>query len=171
MRTAASEYLSQTQVMSRLGATFGALIHEQVAAVRRVLDDETNWDSSELIAIAELAIRLVERSAEWLEVHEIASLSSEMREALAQMSHLRPTQRQEVVAQCRVALDAEEKLIERLRSDGFTALVEHAGIVSEVMDTLRANIKQARAAEISSARGVIDEATAEVGSQENLLAL
>jgi len=171
MRTAASEYLSQTQVMSRLGATFGALIHEQVAAVRRVLDDETSWDSSELLAIAELAIRLVERSAEWLEVHEISSLSSEMREALAQMSHLRPTQRQEVVAQCRVALDAEEKLIERLRSDGFTALVEHAGIVSEVMDTLRANIKQARAAEISSARGVIDEATADVGSQENLLAL
>jgi len=33
--------------MSRLGATFGALIHEQVSAVRRVLDDETSWDQSE----------------------------------------------------------------------------------------------------------------------------
>ncbi len=68
MRTAASEYLNQTQIMSRLGATFGALIHEQVAAVRRCLDDETSWDSSETMSIAELAIRLVERSAEWLEV-------------------------------------------------------------------------------------------------------
>src|SRR5882672_191610 len=171
MRTAASEYLNQTQIMSRLGATFGALIHEQVAAVRRCLDDDLSWDSSETMSIAELAIRLVERSAEWLEVHEIASLSIEMREALAQMSHLRPVQRQEVVAQCRVALDAEERLIERLRADGFVALVEHAGIVSEVLDRLRANLKEARAREITSARGMIDEATADVGSQENLLAL
>ena len=171
MRTAASEYLNQTQIMSRLGATFGALIHEQVAAVRRVLD-EPEWDEQgETISLAELAIRLVERSAEWLEVGEIASLAIEMREALAQMSHLRTEQRQEVMAQVRVALDAEERLIERLRADGFVALVEHAGIVGEVLDRLRANIKQARAQELNSARGMIDEATADVGSQENLLAL
>jgi len=171
MRTAASEYLNQTQIMSRLGATFGALIHEQVAAVRRVLDDETSWDQSEPFSLAELAIRLVERSAEWLEVGEIASLAIEMREALGQMGHLRPEQRQEVIAQCRVALDAEERLIERLRADGFVALVEHAGIVGEVLDRLRANLKQARSQEMSSARGMIDEATADVGNQENLLAL
>jgi len=175
MRTAASEYLNQTQIMSRLGATFGALIHEQVAAVRRVLDDETSWDpnpeQSELFSLAELAVRLVERSAEWLEVGEIASLAIEMREALGQMAHLRPEQRQEVIAQCRVALDAQERLIERLRADGFIALVEHAGIVGEVLDRLRANLKQARSQEMSSARGMIDEATADVGSQENLLAL
>lgn len=171
MRTAASEYLNQTQIMSRLGATFGALIHEQVAAVRRVLDDEQNWDQSELLSLAELAIRLVERSAEWLEVGEIASLAVQMREALGQMGHLRPEQRQEVIAQCRVALDAQERLIERLRADGFVALVEHAGIVGEVLDRLRANIKQARSQEMSSARGMIDEATADVGNQENLLAL
>ena len=136
MRTAASEYLNQTQIMSRLGATFGALIHEQVAAVRRFLDDESNYDSSELKPLAELAIRLVERSAEWLEVGEIASLAIEMREALAQLSHLRPDQRQEVVAQCRVALDAQERMIERLRAEGFIALVEHAGIVSEALDDI-----------------------------------
>jgi len=171
MRTAASEYLNQTQIMSRLGATFGALIHEQVSAVRRVLDDETSWDQSEPLSLAELAIRLVERSAEWLEVGEIASLANEMLEALAQMGHLRSEQRQEVIAQCRVALDAEERLIERLRADGFVALVEHAGIVSEVLDRLRANLKEARAREITSARGMIDEATPDVGSQENLLAL
>jgi len=171
MRTAASEYLSQTQIMSRLGATFGALIHEQVAAVRRYLDDETNYDSSELLPIAELAIRLVERSAEWLEVSEIASLALEMREALAQLSQLRPAERQDVVTQCRVALEAEERLVERLRSDGFAALVDHAGLVSDALDGLRANLKQARAQELNSARGMIDDATPDVGSQENLLAL
>ncbi len=171
MRTAASEYLNQTQIMSRLGATFGALIHEQVVAVRRFLDDETCWDSGDTMSMAELAIRLVERSAEWLEVGEIASLAVEMREALAQMGHLRPEQRQEVVAQCRVALDAEERLIERLRAEGFVALVEHAGMVSEVLDRLRANLKQARSQEVNSARGMIDESTADIGSQENLLAL
>ena len=85
MRTAASEYLSQTQIMSRLGATFGALIHEQIDAVRGYLDDESNLESDEFAAIAELAVRLVERSAEWLEVGEIASLALEMREALAQL--------------------------------------------------------------------------------------
>ncbi|HEY2924077.1 MAG TPA: hypothetical protein VGJ98_03855 [Candidatus Eisenbacteria bacterium] len=171
MRTAASEYLNQTQIMSRLGATFGALIHEQVAAVRRYLDDETNYDSSELLPVAELAVRLVERSAEWLEIGDIASLAIEMREALAQMSHLRPSQRQEIVAQCRVALDAQERLIEQLRAEGFAALVEHAGVVSEALDRLRANLKQTRDQEVHSARGMIDETTADVGSQENLLAL
>src|SRR2546425_5448640 len=170
MRTAASEYLNQTQIMSRLGATFGALIHEQVAAVRRFLDDESNYDSSELKPLAELAIRLVERSAEWLEIGDIASLALEMREALAQLSHLRPTQRQEVVAQCRVALDAEERLIERLRAEGFAALVDHAGIVSETLERLRVNLKESRSQETNSARGMIDD-TPDVGSQENLLAL
>src|SRR3989454_8657828 len=171
MRTAASEYLSQTQIMSRLGATFGALIHEQVAAVRRFLDDETNYDSSDFLPIAELAVRLVERSAEWLEVSEIASLALEMRETLAQLGQLRPAERQDVVTQCRVALEAEERLVERLRSDGFAALVDHAGLVSDALDGLRANLKQARAQELNSARGMIDDATPDVGSQENLLAL
>ena len=172
MRTAASEYLNKTQIMSRLGATFGALIHEQIAAVRRYLEDEANYDSSDLMPIAELAIRLVERSAEWLEVHDIASLAVEMREALAQIGHLRPAQRQEIVAQCRVALDAEEKLIESLRAEGFAALVEHGSMVSEALERLRANLKQTRDQEIHSARGMIDEASAaDVGTQENLLAL
>jgi hypothetical protein len=171
MRTAASEYLSNTQIMSRLGATFGALIHEQIEAVRRHLEDETNLESSEQASIAELAVRLVERSADWLELSDVASLALEMREALSQLPQLRPAQRVEVIAQCRVALEAEERLLERLRADGFSALVEHAGIVSDAVDGLRANRSQARAQERSSARDVIDEATPDVGSYENLLAL
>jgi hypothetical protein len=172
MRTAASEYLNQTQIMSRLGATFGALIHEQVVAVRRYLDDEQNYDSSDAFCLAEIAVRLVERSAEWLDIHDIASLAVEMREAMAQMSHLRPPQRQEIVAQCRVALDAEERLIEVLRSEGFAALVEHGGSVSEALERLRANVKATRDQKVHSARGMIDETSAgDIGSQENLLAL
>ncbi|MBI4364295.1 MAG: hypothetical protein HY568_02605 [Candidatus Latescibacteria bacterium] len=171
MRTAATEYLSQTQIMSRLGATFGALIHEQIEAVRRYLDDDPGSEPSDLASIAELAVRLVERSAEWLEVGEIVSLSVEMREALGQLPHLRPGQRQEVVAQCRVALDAESKLVDRLRAEGFAALVAHAGTVNDAVDALRANLKQARSQEVNSARGVIDDATPDVGAHENLLAL
>ena len=171
MRTAASEYLSNTQRMSRLGATFGALVHEQIEAVRRYLDDETSLQSSELGSIAELAVRIVERSAEWLEVGEVASLALEMREALTLLPELRPAQRSEIIAQCRVALDAEERLLEGLRADGFSALIEHAGIVSDAVDGLRANRSQARTQEMNSARGVIDEATPDVGSYENLLAL
>jgi hypothetical protein len=61
----------------------------------------------------------------------------------------------------------EEKLAERLRSEGFAALVEHAEQVTEAIDRLRANLSQAR----SEAREMIDNATPDVGEHENLLAL
>jgi hypothetical protein len=126
MRTAASEHLSQAQVMARLGATFSALIREQVEIVRRVLEDERAGEASELRSIAELSVRLVERSAEWLHMGEVASLALEVREAMAQLGQLRPAQRQDLITQCRVALEMEEKLADRLRSEGFASLVEHA---------------------------------------------
>jgi len=76
-----------------------------------------------------------------------------MQEAWLKWATSAPSSARRSSAQCRVALDAEERLIERLRADGFVALVEHAGIVSEVPDRLRANLKEARAREITSARG------------------
>lgn len=167
MRTAASEHLNQAQVMSRLGATFSALIREQVEIVRRVLDDEQAGESSEIRSIAELSVRLVERSAEWLHMGEVASLALEVRDAMAQLGQLRPAQRQDLITQCRVALEMEEKLADRLRSEGFAALVEHAEQVTEEIDRLRANLSQAR----SEAREMIDSATPDVGEHENLLAL
>jgi len=94
--------------MSRLGATFRRVIHEQVSAVRRVLDDETSWDQSEPLSLAELFDPAGGAERRVAQVGEIASLANEMQEALAQMGHLRSEQRQEVIAQCRVALDAEE---------------------------------------------------------------
>jgi len=171
MRTAATEYLSQTQTMSRLGATFAALVHEQVAAVRRFLDEGSHEEASDLHSIAELSVRVVERSAEWLEVPELVSLVGELREALSQIVHLRAEQREELAAQCRVSLDSEERLAERLRADGFVALLERGAAVSDTLDRLREDRRQARAQELSSARGMIDEETPDLGNQENLLAL
>ncbi len=167
MRTAASEHLSHAQVMSRLGATFGALIHEQIEIVGRYLDDEESGGTGELRSIAELSVRLVERSAEWLQVGDMASLALEVREAMAQLGQLRPAQRQELLAQCRVALETQKRLADRLRADGFASLVEHAEQVTEAIDRLRANLSQAR----SQARGMIDAPGPEIEDQENLLAL
>jgi len=167
MRTAASEHLNQAQVMSRLGTTFSALIREQAEIVRRVLEDEKAGETSDVRSIAELAVRLVERSAEWLHMGEVASLALEVREAMAQLGQLRPAQRQDLITQCRVALEMEEKVADRLRSEGFASLVEHAEQVTEEIDRLRANLSQAR----SEAREMIDSATPDVGEHENLLAL
>jgi len=118
-------------------------------------------------SIAELSVRLVERSAEWLHVGEVASLALEIREALAQLGQLRPVPRQELIAQCRVALDTEAKLADRLRSEGFVSLVGHAEQVTEAIDRLRANLSQAR----HEAREMIDSTTPDLGAQEDLLAL
>jgi len=172
MRTAAAEHLSHAQVMSRLSATFSALIHEQVEVVRRFLDTEpSDLDSSDMGPLVDLAVRLVERSAEWLELTEVANLVLELRETLAQMGQLRSTQRQEMAAHCRVALDAEEKLAERLRAEGFGSLIRHAAMVADAIDELRANMNRAKAQALAASRGVIDESTADVSPQDNLLAL
>ena len=172
MRTAAAEQLSHAQVMSRLSATFSALIHEQVEVVRRFLDTEpSDLDSSDMGPLVDLAVRLVERSAEWLELTEVANLVLELRETLAQMGQLRSTQRQEMAAHCRVALDAEERLAEKLRTEGFGSLIRHAGMVADAIDQLRANMNRAKAQALAASRGVIDESTPDVSPQDNLLAL
>jgi hypothetical protein len=172
MRTAASEHLSHAQIMSRLSATFSALIKEQIEAVTRFLDtDAPDLESSDLGPIVELAVRLVERSAEWLEIGEVATLALELRETLSRLGQLRPAHRQEMVAHCRVALAAEAKLAEQLRAEGFGALLQHAGVVGDAVDQLRAGMSRAKAQTLAASRGVIDDGTPDVGPHENLLAL
>ena len=172
MRTAASEHLSHAQIMSRLSATFSALIREQVEVVRRFLDSEQiDLESSEMGPIVDLAVRLVERSAEWLELTEVANLALELRETMTQLDQLRPEQRQEMVSHCRVALETEERLAERLRTDGFGGLLAHASMVGDAIDTLRTGMNRAKAQDMAASRGVIDDATPDVGPHENLLAL
>lgn len=172
MRTAASEHLNHAQIMSRLSATFSALIKEQIEVVRRFLNSkEVDLESSEMSPIVDLAVRLVERSAEWLELTEVANLALELRETLSQLDQLRPTQRQEMVAHCQIALEAEEKLADKLRTDGFGALLAHAGLVGDAIDSLRTGMSRAKAQDLAAARGVMDENTPDVGPHENLLAL
>ena len=172
MRTAASEHLNHAQIMSRLSSTFSALIREQIEVVRRFLDSEqADLESGEIGPIVNLAVRLVERSAEWLELTEVANLALELRETIAQLDQLRPEQRQEMVAHCRVALETEERLAEKLRTDGFGALLVHAGMVGDAIDGLRTGMSRAKAQEAAASRGVIDDATPDVGPHENVLAL
>jgi len=172
MRTAASEHLSHAQIMSRLSVTFSALIREQIEVVRRFLDSERlDLESNEMGPIVDLSVRLVERSAEWLELTEVANLAVELRETIAQLDQLRPNQRQEMVAHCRIALETEAKLAEKLRTDGFGALLAHAGIVGDAIDGLRTGMNRAKADALAASRGVIDDATPDVGPHENLLAL
>lgn len=172
MRTSASEHLSQEQVMARLASTFSALVREQIDAVERYLErGGSDLESSDIAGLVELAVRLVERSAEWLGVSEMASLALELRETLLQLGQLRPEHREEMIAHCRVALAAEAKLAERLKTEGFGALLHHAGIVSDAVDQLRAGLSSAKAQALSASRGVIDESVPSVGPSENLLAL
>jgi hypothetical protein len=172
MKTAASEHLSHAQVMSRLAATFSALIREQVEVVGRFLDEEpTGLESSEKGPLVDLAVRLVERSAEWLELTEVANLAAEMRETFSQLGQLRPEQRLEMIAHCRVALQTEGRLADRLRTEGFGSLIAHAGQVGDAVDELRAGMSRAKAQAFAASRGVIDDATPDVGPHENLLGL
>jgi hypothetical protein len=158
--------------MSRLSATFSALVREQIEVVRRFLDtDPAELESSEMGPLVDLAVRLVERSAEWLELTEVANLALEMRETLAQLGQLRPVQRQEMVAHCRVALETEEKLAEKLRAEGFGSLLTHAGMVGDAIDQLRSGMSRAKAQAFAASRGVIDDSTPDVGPHENLLGL
>ncbi|MGE5175992.1 MAG: hypothetical protein ACM3JJ_06405 [Hyphomicrobiales bacterium] len=171
MKTAASEQLSHEQVMSRLSATFSALIREQIEAVGRFLDSEApDLESSDLGPLVELAVRLVERSAEWLDVSEVANLALELRETLSKLGQLRPEQRQEMVAHCRVALETEARLADQLRTEGFAALLAHAASVGDAVDQLRVGLNRVKA-DAAAARGSIDDDTPDVGQHESLLAL
>ncbi len=172
MRTSASEHLSHAQVMARLASTFSALIKEQIDAVEKLLASENqDLETNDMAGMVELAVRLVERSAEWLGVSEVAALALELRETLLQLGQLRPEHRQEMVAHCRVALKTEARLAEKLRAEGFGALVQHAGVVTDAVEQLRAGLSTAKAQALAASRGVIDDGTPEVGPSENLLAL
>lgn len=168
--------MSQADALSRLGATLGALIREQVDITRRYVDpDRSASESTELAAVVDLSVGLVERSAEWLELEELADLTRELRDALAQLDQLRPSQRVEMAAHCNVTLDAEAKLADTLHAGGLEALVTRAGEVSVAVQSARAeNARRetARAkADALSAPHMIDDGAPEVGPQDDLLGL
>ena len=140
--------------MSRLSATFSALIREDVEIVRRFLaSDVPDLEKHEVGPLVELSVRLVERSAEWLDVGTVASLTRELRETLAQLGSLRPSQREELVRHCSVALETQEKLADQLRTDGFAGLLAHAASVGDAVDRLRARLGRAKIESVNASRG------------------
>jgi hypothetical protein len=172
MRTAASEHLSNEQIMSRLSATFSALIKEEIEIVRNFLEaEEPDLGTHDLGPIVELSVRLVERSAEWLDIGSVGSLARELQESLAQLGSVRPSERRALVAQCHVALEAQDDLAQQLRTDGFAALLAHASAVGDAIDNLRSSLSRAKAQALNASRGVIDEETPDMAPRESLLAL
>ena len=172
MRSAASEHFNNEEMMSRLSATFSALMREEIEIVRRFLEADTlDLETHEAGPLVELSIRLVERSAEWLDIGTAATLAREIRESLVQLTNLRPAQREELVNHCRVALDTQEKLAEQLRTDGFAGLLAHASAVSDSIDQLRARLGRAKADALNASRGVMDDVTPDVAPRDSLLAL
>lgn len=153
--------------LARAAASFGALAHEQIEAVRRVLAADRPELSSDEGPIADHALRLVARGAEWLGLGELQTLTQELRESLAQLGQIRPEQAEEIVAHAKVALEREERIVDSLRSEGFGPVLAQGGLVARAMGELRAGMS---VPDDRSARDLLDE-TPDVGPQETLLGL
>jgi hypothetical protein len=153
--------------LTRAAATFGALAHEQIEAVRRLLGADRPELSSEDGPVADHALRLVARGAEWLGLSELQTLAQDLRESLAQLGQIRPEQAEEVVAHAKVALEREERIVASLRSEGFGPVLAHGGLVGRAMSDLRAGMSEP---DDRSARDLLDD-TPDVGPQEALLGL
>ena len=172
MRTPDSEPLTGAETLLRVGATLSALLREQVDVTLRYVDpDQSVSESTELASVVDLTLALVARSAEWLELGELKDLVLELRDALAQLDELRPAQRLELVAHCRVLLDREAKLAERLRTGGLEPLVARGGQVASAVENIRSTADRVRAEASVASRGVIDDPAPDVGPQDNLLGL
>ena len=76
--------------LARAAATFGALAHEQIEAVRRVLASDRPELSCDEGPVADHALRLVARGAEWLGLAELHALTRDLRESLAQLGQIKP---------------------------------------------------------------------------------
>ena len=109
--------------LARAAATFGALAHEQIEAVRRVLASDRPELSSEEGPVADQSLRLVARGAEWLGLAELHALTQELRESLLQLGQIRPVEAEEIVAHANVLLEREEKIVASLRAEGFGSVL------------------------------------------------
>ncbi|HET9251389.1 MAG TPA: hypothetical protein VFP58_04665 [Candidatus Eisenbacteria bacterium] len=153
--------------LARAAATFGALAHEQIEAVRRVIAADRPDLSSDEGPVADHALRLVQRGAEWLGLAELHALTRDLRESLGQLGHIKPEQAEEIVAHAKVALEREEKIVDSLRSEGFGSVLAQGGLVGRALSDLRAGMTDPSD---RSARDLLDEAP-DVGPQETLLGL
>jgi hypothetical protein len=153
--------------LTRAAATFGALAHEQIEAVRRVLASDRPELSSEEGPVADHALRLVARGAEWLGLAELQRLTQDLRESLAQLGQVKPIEAEEIVAHAKVLLEHEGRIVDTLRADGFGPVLAHGGLVGRAISDLRVGLSEP---DDRSARDLLDE-TPDMGPTETLLGL
>lgn len=153
--------------LARAAATFGALAHEQIEAVRRVLAMDRPELSSDEGPVADHALRLVARGAEWLGLVELQRLTQDIRESLAQLGQVKPVEAEEIVAHAKVLLEQQERIVESLRAEGFGPVLAHGGLVGRAMSDLRAGMSEPGE---RSARDLLDD-TPDMGPHGTLLGL
>ena len=153
--------------LARAAATFGALAHEQIEAVRRLLAADHPDLSSDEGPVADHALRLVARGAEWLGLAELHTIARDLRESLSQLGQVKPEQGEEIVAHAKVALEREAKIVDLLRSEGFGPVLAQGGLVGRAMSDLRAGMTEPGD---RNAMDLLDD-TPDVGPQETLLGL
>lgn len=158
---------SSAERITRITATYGALIHEQVELTRRFLAREEPDLASGDGSLVEEAIRLVLRGAEWLELPDLADAVSALREGIAQIGQVKVSDRSGVVAACHVHLESEERLAGRLRSEGLGTLLEQADLVEDAIEGMRSEAP----ARSQSPRSLFEDGAPGLGPHGNLLAL
>jgi hypothetical protein len=154
--------------ITRITATYGALIHEQVELTRRFLAQTEPDLAVGEGPLVEEAIRLVLRGAEWLELKDLVDSVQALREGIARIGQLKADDREELVSACHVELEAEERLAGRLRSEGLGTLLEQADLVEDAIEGMRSELEPARS---QPPRSLFDEGAPGLGPHGNLLAL
>jgi hypothetical protein len=154
--------------ITRITATYGALIHEQVELTRRFLTQTEPDLAVGEGPVVEEATRLVLRGAEWLELKDLVDSVHALRDGIARIGQLKADDREELVSACHVELETEERLAGRLRSEGLGTLLEQADLVEDAIDGMRSELEPARS---QPPRSLFDEGAPGLGPHGNLLAL
>lgn len=160
--------VSSAERITRITATYGSLIHEQVELTRRFLGQSEPDLAAGDGPLVEEAIRLVLRGAEWLELQELVDAVQSLREGIARIGQVNADDRKELVSACQVELETEERLAGNLRSEGFGSLLEQAVLVEDAIEGMRSEIEPARS---QPPRSLFEEGAAGLGPHGNLLAL
>jgi len=159
--------VTSAERITRITATYGALVHEQVELTRRFLGQAEPDLAIGEGPLVEEAIRLVLRGAEWLELEELIDSVQSLREGIGRIGQVTADDRQELVSACHVELETEERLAGTLRSDGLGSLLDQADLVEDAIEG-RSEIEPARS---QPPRSLFEEGAAGLGPHGNLLAL
>ena len=159
--------VTSAERITRITATYGALVHEQVELTRRFLGQAEPDLAIGEGPLVEEAIRLVLRGAEWLELKELIDSVQSLREGIGRIGQVTADDRQELVSACHVELETEERLAGTLRSEGLGSLLDQADLVEDAIEG-RSEIEPARS---QPPRSLFEEGAAGLGPHGNLLAL